>query len=381
MLKSGDFDGILREFDFYKNTLATTRAKVKYYWGHDGCLCEEQTNTTGLLGMAEYGWADKRVTNFRFRPDDFEVGISNNPFIGRLNDSQLEHSFMMLQYRKFSGKDITEYLPFIEQSVIFYDEHFRMREKKRTGKELDENGKLVIYPSNTLENHPNAKNPTAVISGLRAVLSGLLELPISLQSKEKRDRWNSILATVPDYPIGEVSGHKYFKPAENWERNHRMHNPEMYPLYPYQQFGLGMPELDLMENTFLYTTNEQYRESSGAWSQSVIHAARLGMTARSAKLIFDKIGDGPFRFPAFFPGGDYAPDFNVGGSGMIGLQEMLMQTHNGKIHILPACPKTWDVQFKLYAPENTVVEVSYKKGQLERLSVVPKFREKDVEIY
>lgn len=381
MLKSGDYDGILPEFDFYKNILATTRNKVKYYWGHDGCVCEEQNNATGLLGLAEYGWTDDRVTNFRHRPKDYEVGVSNNMYIGRLYDSQLEHAFMILQYRKFSGKEITEYLPFIEQAVIFYDEHYRMLEKKRNGKELDENSKLVIYPSNTLENHPFAKNPTAVIAGLKAVLTGLLELPDSVQGKEKKKRWESVLATVPNYPIGETSEHKYFKPAENWERNHPLHNPEMYPLYPYQLFGLGMPDLEFMENTYLYSASKDYRESSGGWSQSVIHSARLGMRGNAGKLIIDKIGDGPFRFPAFFPGGDYAPDHNVGGSGMIGLQEMVLQTHNGKIHILPGCPKNWDIKFKLHAPENTIVEVSYKDGRIEKLNITPKSREKDVIIY
>ena len=64
---------------------------------------------------------------------DYEVGVSNNPSIGRLFGSQLENAWMMLQYYQFSGNDITDYLPFIEQAVIFYDENFRMREKARSG--------------------------------------------------------------------------------------------------------------------------------------------------------------------------------------------------------------------------------------------------------
>jgi len=382
MLKSGDFDGILAEFDFYKRIMPTTQAVVRYFWDHDGLVCEEQPNIAGLLGLAEYGWDNKNVyPSTRYRPKDYEPGVSNNRFIGRLNDSQLEHAFMILQYRKFSGRDISEYLPFIEQSVIFYDEHFRMREKNRNNRELDENGKLVIYPSNTLENHPYSKNPTAVTAGLRSVLASLMELPDSQYVKLRKERWASIMATLPEYPIGEVSGHKYFKPAENWERNHASHNPEMYPLYPYELFGLGMPGLEYMENTYLYTTSKTYRESSKGWSQSVIHSARLGMRENAKKLIIDKIGDGPFRFPAFFPGGDYAPDHNVGGSGMIGLQEMVLQTHNNKIHILPGSPKDWDIEFKLYAPENTVVEVNYKEGKIEKLNIIPKSRENDLVIY
>lgn len=382
MLKSGDFDGICREFDFYNNCMPTTQAVVKYFWGHDGLVCEEQTNMTGLLGLAEYGWDNKNVyPTTRYRPSDYEQGVTNNRYIGRINDSQLEHAYMMLQYRKFSGNDISRYLPFIEQAVIFYDEHFRMREKIRNNRELDENGKLVIYPSNTLENHPFAKNPTAVIAGLKAVLTDLLELPDSIQNSEKKERWKNIISILPDYPMGEVSGHKYFKPAENWERNHPSHNPEMYPMYPYQLYGLGMPGFEYMENTYLFSASKGYRESSKGWSQSVIHSARLGRKENSRKLIIDKIGDGPFRFPAFFPGGDYAPDHNVGGSGMIGLQEMVLQTHNGRLHLLPAFPEDWDVKFKLYAPDNALVKVNYTGGKIDEVSITPKSREKDIILY
>ena len=163
--------------------------------------------------------------------------------------------------------------------------------------------------------------------------------------------------------------------------HHPAHNPEMYGLYPYELYGLGMPGLELQENTYLYTTSEDYRTSSGGWSQSVIHAARLGMREQTANLINDKIGNGPFRFPAFFPGGDYAPDHNVGGSGMIGLQEMVLQTHDNKLHILPAIPKDWNVRFKLFAPDKTVVEINYMDNNFEKVKITPDTRSEDVVYY
>ena len=162
---NGDYDGMLPQFDWYKDILPTTQGRVKHYWNHDGCMCVEQPTINGILGLAEYGWVDDKLKGTtRYRPADYEVGVSNNLFIGRLHASQIEYSWMMLCYYKFSGIDISEYLPFIEQSVIFYEEHFRMREKDRTGKELDENGRLVFYPTNSLENYQYAKNPTSVMS-------------------------------------------------------------------------------------------------------------------------------------------------------------------------------------------------------------------------
>ena len=99
--------------------------------------------------------------------------------------------------------------------------------------------------------------------------------------------------------------------------------------------------------------------------------------------------NGPYRFPAFRPHTiDWAPDHNWGGSGMIGLQEMLMQTHasleerrrggSGKIRLLPAWPKEWDVDFKLHAPGRTIVEGKVRSGRMTCLEVTPKERRDDV---
>ena len=64
-----------------------------------------------------------------------------------------------------------------------------------------------------------------------------------------------------------------------------------------------------------------------AWEQADIHAARLGETALAQELNLAKASNGPFRFPAFWPADiDWASDHNWGGSGVIGIQEMLMQT-------------------------------------------------------
>jgi len=86
------------------------------------------------------------------------------------------------------------------------------------------------------------------------------------------------------------------------------------------------------------------------------------------------------RYPAFYDtfGFCQRPDFDHGGSAMIGLQDMLMQTVNGKILLFPAWPRDWDCEFKLHAPYNTTVEGVFKAGRLEQLKVTPESRAKDV---
>jgi len=385
LLKSGDFDLVPSGFSFYLDGLPNATARVRLYWKHDGCCFEEQTAVTALPGACQYGFVEG---GRRSRPKDLEVGVQVNTAGGTIYESQLEYSWLMLRYCQFSGADLARYLPFIEQSVLFYDEHYRFRCRQLTGKELDENGKLVIYPANTLEHHPKSRNPTSVIAGLRRVLSELVHLPARYTPAAKKTRWREILNRLPDMPTGtsEKFGGTYLKPAENY--NHQSwHCPSMYPLYPYELYGLALPDLELIKRTSLSTGSDRYKTT--AWRQANIHAARLGDTALARKLNAEKMDNGPYRFPAFWPHTiDWAPDHNWGGSGMIGLQEMLMQTHAsreerrngspGKIRLLPAWPTQWDVDFKLHAPSRTVVKGKVRSGKMTDLAVTPTKRRDDV---
>ena len=382
LLKSGDFDIIKPGFSLYLDGLPNAMARVRHYWKHDGCCFTEQTAITALPGAAMYGFNQK---GGRSRPKNFELGVQVNAAAIYIYESQLEYAWLMLRYYQFSSVDLAPYLQFIEQSVIFYDEHYRFRGKQLTGKELDENGKLVIYPSNTLEHHPKSRNPTSVIAGLRRILSELNNLPDKYASAVKKKRWQAILKSLPEMPTGnnEKLGGRYLKPAEN--HNHRSwHCPEMFPLFPYELHGIGQGELELMKHTSLATGRERYKTI--AWEQANIHAAKLGEVELARKLNSKKMDNGPYRFPAFWPHDiDWAPDHNWGGSGMIGMQEMVMQTHalpgeRGKIRLLPAWPKEWDVEFKLHAPYKTVVEGRFESGKLLLLKVAPKERQDDVVI-
>jgi len=382
LLKTGDLDFFSTAFSYYVNNLPNTTSRVRHYWGHAGCTCEEQSSVSGLPAACQYGFHEG---GRRGRPADLFEGEQVNHAGGNIFEGQLEYAWLMIRYHQFAGADLAPFLPFVEQAVIFYDEHYRFRCKQLTGKELDENGKLVIYPANSLECHWEARNPTSVIAGLTRVLSELIALPERYTSTEKRERWQSILETLPDMPKGANTefGGTYLKPAENWEHE-SWHCPEMYPLFPYELIGIGQGELELMKRTSLATGKE--RTEHITWKQANIHAARLGDTALAQELNSKKLDNGPYRFPAFWPHDvDWAPDHNWGGCGMIGMQEMVMQTHSqpgerGQIRILPAWPGDWDVDFKLHAPYSTTVEGSFKAGKIEGMDVTPRERQNDVVI-
>jgi hypothetical protein len=93
-----------------------------------------------------------------------------------------------------------------------------------------------------------------------------------------------------------------------------------------------------------------------------------------------KLSDSGLRFPAFRDTDDWTPDHNWLGAGMTGLQEMLMQAPDQKMYLLPAWPRGWDVDFKLNAPHQTIVEGVFRSGKFESLKVTPEERRKDVTI-
>jgi len=63
---------------------------------------------------------------------------------------------------------------------------------------------------------------------------------------------------------------------------------------------------------------------------------------------------------------------------MIGLQEMLVQSHGRRIYLLPAWPQDWDVDFELHAPYRTTVEARVSGGKLTGIRVAPATRAKDI---
>ena len=89
----------------------------------------------------------------------------------------------------------------------------------------------------------------------------------------------------------------------------------------------------------------------GCWTQDQIDWAYAGNGEEAAKGLVNRfrIASPMVRFPLFGrEGPDSCPDFDQFGSGSTALQRMLIQEDNGKIMLLPAWPKGWNVDFKLH---------------------------------
>jgi hypothetical protein len=116
------------------------------------------------------------------------------------------------------------------------------------------------------------------------------------------------------------------------------------------------------------------------WGQDGTQAAVLGLTARAQSVAISEFTDyGDERFRWFWKaGGDWIPDLDNGGSGMITLQLMLMQCDGKRIMLLPAWPSDWTADFKLNAPYQAIVEGHVENGRISNLKVTPSSRTKDI---
>ncbi len=369
MLKSGDFDMMPSQFNFYNRMLKNAELRSQVYWQHDGaCFCEQIENY-GLPNPAEYGFK---------RPEWFDKGLEYNAWLEYEWDTILEFCQMILETRNYANADITPYLPLIESSLTFFDEHYRQLASRRGRKALDGNGHLILFPGSACETYKMTNNASSTIAALRTVL-------------ENYGKKNEMLKTIPPIPLRymEVKDSlnptappelkQTISPAISWERINNIETPQLYPVFPWRTYGVGKENLELARNTYFYDPEAIKFRSHTGWKQDNIWAACLGLTEEAKRLSLAKLSNGPHRFPAFWgPGYDWTPDHNWGGSGMIGLQEMLLQTNGDQILLFPAWPKEWDIHFKLHAPGETTVEATLKDGKVTELKVSPESRKKDI---
>ena len=195
------------------------------------------------------------------------------------------------------------------------------------------------------------------------------------------DDYKSLLARLepklPPLPTREIDGVRLLAPAERFADKRNVENPELYAVYPFRLYGLGKPDIELAVRAL------DRREDRGhfGWRQDDLFMALLGLADQAGRGLVERASkwDARHRFPAFWgPNYDWTPDQDHGGVLMKTLQVMLLQAEDRDIRLLPAWPAGWDADFKLHAPDNTVVAGRVRGGKLVELDVTPKSRRADV---
>jgi len=377
MLRSGDFDMLAVALDFYRDRTEMSRLHAKKFWGVEGGVAWPEP--FGIFGLDAIG----TTADGRSSPGHLRYHYT----------SGIEFALMMLEYGRYTGKMPAGYVEPAIGIITYYDQFYQKAFAAKTGKPLDEQGRLVIYPSDACEPYHGCTNNTDVIAGLTALTRELLTLPAGDLPPEKRAYIEGFSKRIPEFPIWEKDGRKYYAAAASWEKllvNGNMDFPQMYICFPFTILSLGRSDMSLAKNTWdLSPIKADVQHQNQCWYQTPINFARMGMTSDAAKTTLEKFLHGGARFPTFYrtyyAGGKkdfcHTPCTDHIGTSMLALQEMIMQTDGKRILLGPAWPTEWNASFKLHAPFQTTVEGRVENGKVVVTKVSPESRQKDIEIF
>ena len=362
--------------------------QLSYWPAYSGNHLEEE------MGFLEWLW--KHRVNFqKYTQDYFETEGLNVPGVTTLTGQPMggwiqysfgptvsawlaQHYYLHWRYSMDTAFLSERAYPWIKEVAIFLD-HIS---------EIDGNGLRKLPISSSPEIYNNSKeawfgNTTNFdLALIRWTFEKAAELAKELGMAAESTKWKNHLAEWPALSIDEQSG-LMIAPDTKYEESHR-HFSHLLAFHPLGiiDFSNGESDQQVIRHT-IATLDEVGSKAwvgySFSWLGNLKARAFDGDAAAEVLRLFST----SFCLPnSFHVNGDqsglgysdftYRP-FTLEGNFAFasGLQEMLIQSHSGAVHIFPAVPVDWkDLSFRQLRTEGAfLVSAEKKAGQIQQIEI------------